>query len=43
METKADNINSVIIVIETKNSSEEKLAVVNGIKQLEGVLFVEEI
>lgn len=43
VETKANNINSVIIVIETKNSSEEKLAVVNGIKQLEGVVFVEEI
>lgn len=43
IETKAENINSVIIVIETKNSRGGKVAAVNGLKQLEGVLFVEEI
>ena len=43
MDTKKDGFNAVIIVIETMNSGGERAEVVNSVKKLEGILFVEEI
>lgn len=43
MDIKKEGLNAVMIVIETTNSGNGKLDVVNAVKKLEGVLFVEEI
>lgn len=42
VDTKMEGVNSVILVMETNRSRGEKNMVLNGLKKLDGILFVEE-